>query len=63
MKNITKLQKWLTTKVKKQKLKEKLTIAMTANPLSGYNPSNFSDADLARMEQQYQQRKAQAFWA
>ena len=63
MKTIKQVQKWLYATVKKQKLKEKLTFAMTENPLNRYQPSKFSDDELEKMEQQYQQLKTQAFWA
>ena len=63
MKTIKQVQKWLYATVKKQKLKEKLTFAMTANPFSNYKPSKFSDAEIEQMEQQYQQLKTKAFWA
>jgi len=63
MESIKQVRLWLTATVKKQKLKEKLTFAMTDNPLNGYQPSKFSDDELEKMEQQYQQLKTQAFWA
>jgi len=63
MKTIKQVQKWLYAKVKKQKLKEKLTISMTANPPNRYQSCKFSVDEIDKMEQQYQHRKAQAFWA
>lgn len=63
MKALKKVRLWLYAMSRKQKLKEKLTFAMTANPLNRYQPSKFSDAEIQQMEKEYQHRKAQAFWA
>jgi len=36
---------------------------MTANPPNRYQSCKFSVDEIDKMEQQYQHRKAQAFWA